>query len=53
MLVVTARIGGLASFRENTPDVKKLLRETKSYREPAPNVKAFSYGEIPATVKTR
>jgi len=43
----------LASFRENTPDVKELLRDTKSYREPAPDVKAFSYGDIPATVKTR
>jgi hypothetical protein len=53
MLIVTACIGGLASFRENTPDVKKLLRDTKSYREPVPDVKAFSYGEIPATVKTR
>ena len=53
MLVVTASTSGLASFRENTPDVKKLLRDTKSYREPAPRVKAFSYGEIPATVKTR
>jgi len=27
-------MSGLASFRENTPDVKELLLEIKSYSEP-------------------